>query len=320
MVLFKVCHLILDLYGINMIYKDLFEVYEALLNKTELPKTPVQFEELIKKDLSKKHDTSFMKGNYDYFDQYYASKQTPQYSGISGDNSKIWKKLKKNNHIGMKLFFINCQTQGYLHEINKETVDTIINYCQTNKVSFSNFLFYAMNITCSKVNNFMRYMLPLELMNCRGTMAEKQCAGTKAQSIACHVEVDKNKTFKENLDKFCSDQMQLYRHVGCSDFDVQKLLHKNFKFSWLENPYGIAFSFIPFAKPEHLDFMVYSNGKCALPAYIGLLYDLNKGNIQVAYDCQTKIINEQDVKNYHNELLNVLNKILENPEIKVEEI
>ena len=34
MVFLKVCHLILDLYGINFIFKDLFEVYNSLLNKT----------------------------------------------------------------------------------------------------------------------------------------------------------------------------------------------------------------------------------------------------------------------------------------------
>lgn len=37
MILLKVCHLILDIYGINMIFKDLFEVYEALISNSPLP-------------------------------------------------------------------------------------------------------------------------------------------------------------------------------------------------------------------------------------------------------------------------------------------
>ena len=66
--------------------------------------------------------------------------------------------------------------------------------------------------------------------------------------------------------------------------------------------------------------MIYSNEKCALPAYIGVLYDLNKQTMQIAYDVQTKITTEEDVIAFHNRLTNILSQIIENPEILLKDI
>ena len=47
MVLMKVCHLVLDIYGINIIYKDLLDVYKAIKNGEDLPAAPVQFDDCL---------------------------------------------------------------------------------------------------------------------------------------------------------------------------------------------------------------------------------------------------------------------------------
>ena len=320
MVLIKVCHLVLDLYGINIIFKDLFEVYNALLNNTKLPEMPVQFETLVEKDVQKKNDEKFMKSNYEFYDNYFKTREEPYYAGLGGDNSKIWLKQKAKGHKAMKIFLVNCDTKGYCHELNKNTVTKLINFCSQNKYSPANFLFYAMNICCSKINNNLKTMLPIELCNCRGLNQEKKCAGTKAQSAACHVELNFEQSFENGLKQFIKDQMILYRHLGCSDTDIQTLLHKNYSYGLLEIYYGIAFSFVPFMMPEGLEFNIYSNEKCALPAYLGVLYDLNKQEMQIAYDVQTKIVTEQDVHNYHQRLTNILDQVIDNPQILIKDI
>ena len=320
MVLLKVCHLILDLYGINIIFKDLFEVYDALLNNHELPEKPVQFETLVKKDVLKKSDEKFMKSNYEFYDNYFKEREEPYYAGISGDNSEIWRKQKAKGRKAMKIFLVNCDTKGYCHNFDKELVKKTLEFCDHNKYSPAHLLFFAMNICTSKINNNMKTMLPIELCNCRGTMQEKKCAGTKAQSAACHVELNFEESFTEGLTQFIKDQMVLYRHLGCSDTDIQTLLHKNYSYGLLEIYYGIAFSFVPFMMPEGLDFMIYSNEKCALPAYIGVLYDINKQEMQIAYDVQTKIITEEDVTSFHKKLTEIINQILDNPQILLKDI
>ena len=320
MVLMKVCHLVLDVYGINIIYKDLFDVYNALKEGKELPPAPTSFEEMIKADLKKKHDPDYNKKNLEFFTDYFKTRENPYYAGVHGEENPIWQKqLKKGRH-AMKLFLFNNQTQGYAHDINKELVDKVMAYCAETKQSPANYLFYALSITASKMNGNIKNMLPMELCNCRGTVSTKKGAGTKAQSVLCYTTVEQEKTFKESFDKFSNDQNILYRHIGFRDMDVQKLLHEIYKSSFLEIYYGIAFSFIPVMFPEGSKFMVYSNGSGALPCYIAQLYDVKEGNIKMAYDAQTKIINEEDIKVFHNNYLSVLEQVTANPDIRIEDI
>jgi len=320
MVLLKVCHLILDLYGINIIFKDLFDVYDALLNNKQLPEKPVQFETLIQNDLKKKNDEVFKKNNLNFYDNYFKTTERPCYAGIAGDNSKIWLKQKAKGKIGTKMFIVNCNTKGFCHNLDKEVVNGVIDYCSKTKVSPSHFIFYAMNLCCSKINHNTPVILHLGLSNCRGTTQEKKCAGTKAQSSACNVKFNFDQPFETELNAFVKNQMLLYRHLGCSDTDMQMLLYKNYKYSFLESIYGICFSFVPFDIPEGLELMIYSNEKCALPAYIAVLYDLTKQEMKIAYDVQTKITTEEDVKSYHDYLTNIIKQILNNPNILLKDI
>ena len=60
----KFCHLVLDVYGINIIYKDLFDCYNAIKDGKELPEAPTSFEKMIQYDLKKKFDDSYINQSY----------------------------------------------------------------------------------------------------------------------------------------------------------------------------------------------------------------------------------------------------------------
>lgn len=320
MIFMKVAHFVLDVYGINMIYKDLMDVYKALKNRIELPECPTSFEEMVKADLKKKHDKAYNEKNKEFFNEYFSNRENPYYAGIHGENNKIWQKQLKRKRHAMKLFLFQNKTVGYAHDINKELVDKVMAYCQETKQSPANFLFYTLSITASKMNGNVKNMLPMELCNCRGTVQTKKGAGTKAQSVLCYTTIDYEKTFKENFDKFCDDQNALYRHIGFSDLEVQSILHDTYHSGYLEIYYGIAFSFIPMMLPKGMSFMVYSNGHGALPCYIAQLYHLDGGNITMAYDAQEKIISKEDVATFHNNYLKVLETVTNNPEINLNDV
>ena len=320
LIVLRVCHLALDVYGINIIYKDLLDVYAALKDGKELPAAPTSFEEMIKADLKKKNDESYNKKNEEFFREYFSTRENPYYAGVHGENNPIWQKqLKKGRH-AMKLFLFANKTQGYAHMIDKDLTTKVMNYCQEVKQTPANLLFFVASITASKMNGNIKHMLPMELCNCRGTVATKKGAGTKAQSVLCYTTVEHDNSFVENFEKFCADQNALYRHVGFSDMEVQKMLHEYYKSSFLEVYYGIAYSFIPMMMPKGSHFMVRSNGHGALPCYIAQLYRVEEGDIVMAYDCQTKIISEKDCETFHKNYLTVLKAIIENPNIKINEI
>ena len=320
MVFFKVCHMILDMYGINIIYSDLFAVYNALKNGTELPEAPGSFEEVVKNDNVKKSDPAWAKKNYEYFKNLLESREIPYYAGIHGMDQPLWqKRVAKGNH-SMKLFFIKNNTKGYMKLIDKETVDKVFKYCESVKQTPTNFLSYTMAITCSIMNNYTKNMSPLQLFNCRGTMKEKKCAGIKVQSLCTYTTVEKEKSFIDNFNAFNELHGEMQRHIGIKDMEFEMLRNKTYHTSLLNSYYSFTYSFIPFKLPEGMEFQIYSNGKCALPCYVAQLYDVDAGHINMAYDAWTEIINDKHVDVYHENYLKVINAVIDNPEIKIEDI
>ena len=320
MVLFKLCHLILDVYGINVIYKDLFEVYDALKNNKELPAAPGSFEEIVKKDLIRKNDKVLYEKHREFFTNLLNNRPEPYYSGLHGSNHKLWQKRLAKKNRTMKMFFIKNDTEGFAHPINSETTKRVMQYCKDTGVSPANFLMYTCNLTTSIMNDKIENILPLELSNCRGTITEKKCAGTKVQSIGCYTTFDYNKSFIDNFKAYCDQQVQIYKHIGFADMDFEMLVHKTYNSSFLGTYYSVTYSFIPFTCPAGTEFRVYSNGKCALPAYIAQLYDVDKNEITMVYDIQTQIMNGQDVEKFHNNYLKVINLVIDNPEISLNDI
>ena len=320
MVFFKVCHLILDVYGINVIYRDLLAIYNALKDGTELPEAPASFEEVIKKDIEKSRNQNLYDKHYDFFNNLLTDNPEPFYAGIHGPNNKIWQKKLASHHRGMQMFFIQNDTQAYRHKIDRDTVDKVLVYCRNNRCSPANLLFYACSVTQAIMNGNVRNLLPLALYNCRVSAQEKNCAGSKVQSGACYTRINYALSFEENLQNFSSDQMKLYRHVNFPDRDFETLLHQTYRSSLLETYYSLTYSLVPFDIPDGVEFDMYTNGKGALPSYVIQFLNAKTNDIDMAYDVQTKIISEEDVRIFHNCYVNVLKQVLDNPQIKVSEI
>lgn len=320
MVFLKVCHMVLDMYGISNIYKDLFEVYDALKNGTELPELPASFEEIVKKDLEKKRNEISHQKHKEFFKEYLGQRDEPYYAGISANNCEIWNKREAKNKRAMKMFFIQNDTIGYAHPMNKELTARIMDYCTKTQQSPASFLFYTLSMCASKVNKNAPNMLPLELCNCRATAAERKCAGSKVQSLGCYTNVDQNKTFEENFAAHIENHNNLFRHISFPDQDFEVLMHKVYGSSVFSTYYSVTYSFIPYMLDDDKDFQIYSNGKCALPAYIAHLYNAKSGEMVMVYDVQSKIISEQDVATFHKKYEKVIEAVLDNPQIMIKDI
>ena len=97
MIFLKVCHYIFDIYGLNLFVNDMFSIYEALINGTELPKAPKKFEDMLKKDLEVKYDPETKKGHYDYFNNLLSSNPEPYYAGFDCMTNKYVIKARRKN-------------------------------------------------------------------------------------------------------------------------------------------------------------------------------------------------------------------------------
>lgn len=320
MLFFKVCHFIFDIYGLNFFINDLFSVYDALSSGEPLPKEPKKFEDLLKKDLETKYDAETKKAHYEYFSNLFASNPEPYYAGFDGMTNKYVIKARSKNQRPVKMFFIKNDTKIYGHKIEKEQVDKLNLFARENNTTIASLLLYLYSVTQSRMNDDAEFLLPLELCNVRDTLLSRKCAGTKVQSLNVLTKVDKDLSFKQNLDFFVKEQGENYRHIGMSDMEHQVLLHKIYKTSMMTTYYSLAYSFIPIETREGVKVNFYSNGKCALPCYTALLYDYKNSEIMVGYDCQIKLMSEQNVEKFHQNLIKCIDQALDNPDMLVKDI
>lgn len=324
MVFIKVCHYIMDTYGIIIFLKDLFDVYNSLKNGSELPPELKKFEDVVKKDVVRKNDKELDKKNEQFFTEYYKDKTEPYYAGVPGLTTKRAKRRFEKRT--MDMFFVHNQTKGYMKDIDNVLTTKIMSYCMEHKVTPANLLFFASSVCQSKMNNNVENMLQLELCNCRATALERGCSGTKVQSLGCYIHLDHEKTISENFKIFCENQNTFYRYLGYSDFEFQALTHRTWKSSPIKTYYPISFSFVPMAKPKGVEFQVYSNGKFALPCYFGILYDTVSNTMKVIYDAQIKLIKDEHIdifqENFEATVLQIIendNKLLKEIKIKLGE-
>ncbi len=320
MIFFKICHLVTDLYGINVLYMDFINVYNALKNGEELPPAPESFEEIIKKDIEKKSKSNSAQKHLEYFTDLLTNNPEPFYAGIHGPDNPIWQKQLKKHHRSMPIFLVRNSTKTYRHKIGSDLIEKALTYCQNNRCSPANLLFYASSVTSAKLNGNLKNIIPIGLYHCRSSVQEKRCAGPIVQSAACYTKIDYTRSFEENLKEFTVAQSGLYRHVKFKDRDFEELMHNVYRSSPLRIYYSIAYSLLPIDMPEGVEFNLYTNGNCALPAYVIQVLNSKAKEVDMAYDVQTKITGEEDVSNFHTYYLNVLKQVLDDPTIKVSDI
>ena len=320
MVFLKICHLVTDLYGIHVLYTDLLSVYQALKKGEPLPPAPESFEEILKKDMEKNANSNMQEKHLEYFTNLLTNNPEPFYAGIHGPNNPIWQKQLKKHHRSMPIFLVHNTTRTYRHKIGKDLVEKMLTYCQDIGCSPANLLFYASSVASAILNGNLRNLMPVGLYNCRNTAQEKRCAGPKVQSAGCYTKIDYTLSFEENLKAFLIAQNGLYRHIKFKDRDFESLMHSIYRTSPLLIYYSIAYSLLPIDMPEGVEFDLYTNGNCALPAYVIQVLNAKTKEIDMAYDVQTKTTSEEDVKNFHTYYLNVLSQVLDDPGIKVADI
>ena len=320
MILFKVSHYVADQYGIGVLVNDLFSVYEALKNGSELPPAPGSFEEVLKKDLEYKDNSEAVEKDKAFFHEYYEGKEHPVYCGIHGNNSERWHKLKKKGNFSLPYLFVKCDTTGYKLTIPAALSEKAFAWCEENKITPSAFFFNAFCITASLVNNKEKIQAPLMLLDCRGTMAERKAAGTKVQSLSIYVKIDYDKSFNENIAEEYAAQNQLFRHTKLTYLEVEALQHKLWGHSMLSQITNFCYSFIPFSTPKGVTMQVLSNGKGALATYVALMLDVNTNVISVVYDIQDKMTTAGQLMEFHNAYLQTIEAVLNRPTEKLSDI
>lgn len=320
-VFFKISHYVADTYAIGLLVKDLFVIYNALLNGTEIPEASGSFEEVLKKDMTYKDNQEATDKDEEFFKEYFHKHpEHPLYCGIHGDSSDRWLKYKNKGCFYLPYLFVKCDTEGYKLCIPPSVTEKATAWCEKNSITMSAFFFYTCSIAASLINNKEKYQAPLMLLDCRGTVAERKAGGTKVQSLSIYTTVDYDKTFNENIALAYADQNQLFRHTKLSYLKCEKIQHDLWKYPMTSQVINFCYSYIPFDSPDGVTLQILSNGKGSLVTYMALMHNVKTGMIDVAYDIQTKMVTPAQLMDFHNLYISVIERVLAEPDRQLSQL
>ena len=322
MVFIKISHYVADTYGIGILVNDLSGIYNALSNSTELPPAPGSFEEVIRKDNEYRANAEATEKDRSFFQEYYGKThaERPIYCGIHGDGSDRWLKYKKKGDISLPYLFIKCDTKGYRFVIPAAITLRAEQWCKENEITMNTFFFYAYAIGCSLINGRAPRQAPLELMNCRATVADRKAAGTKVQSLSVCTNVDYAKSFNENIAPLFAELTEMYRHTRLTYLEMEAMQHKTWNYSMISQVINYCFSYIPIKNPKGVRLQVWSNGKGALVTYLAMMHDVDTNEITMNYDIQTKMVTPEQLIEFQNLFIHVVETVLDKPATPLGEI
>lgn len=322
MVFIKISHYVADTYGIGVLVNDLSAIYNALSSGSELPPAPGSFEEVIRKDNEYRANTEATEKDRSFFEEYYGKThaERPLYCGIHGDGSDRWLKYKKKGDISLPYLFIKCDTEGYRFVIPAAITLRAEQWCKENEITMNTFFFYAYAVACSLINGRAPRQAPLELMNCRATVADRKAAGTKVQSLSVCTNVDYAKSFNENIAPLFAELTEMYRHTRLTYLEMEAMQHKTWNYSMLSQVINYCFSYIPIKNPKGVHLQVWSNGKGALVTYLAMMHDVDTNEITMNYDIQTKMVTPVQLIEFQNLYIHVIETVLDKPATPLGEI
>lgn len=321
-IFFKVSHFVADDFAIGVIVSDLFAVYDAMVAGKEMPAMPSRFEDVLKKDNDFLDNDEAKQRDRDFFNNYFNEHKAdaPHFCPVQGNNSGLWLKQRRKGKIAIQYLFVKCDTEGYKFDIPVCLVDKALEWCEKTQIPPATFFYYTFSLATSLLNDKYPYLLPLMLLNSRATNTERHCGGTKVQAISIYTAVDYSKSFNENIAKLFADQNEFYRHTKLSYLETEALVHKTWNFSMLSQLYPFCFSFIPTVSPDGVKLMLHSNGKGALTTYVAIMMDINTHAMTIVYDQQTEMGKPQDLVEFNNKLISVIEKVLARPDEKLETV
>lgn len=316
-------HIIMDSWGVTVFYKDLFEVYEALLEGSDMPKPLSSYEKLLQKELDYPNTPRF-KSDLDFWKSEIDTDE-PIYTDINGSGflESYRKKKKKPELRYVSNVGIFYKSGMLMYLLPKEIVEKAEKYCIDNQLSLQHMFFLAYRSYLSKVNNREKDILINASAARRGTLEEKNCGGSRVNAINFRSILDENTTFKEGLEIMKEKQTSYYRHIDFDYVEITKMLKKRHGIGLVGGYCSSMLTYQP-VKTVSGDAPVYTNwyDNAGYPSilYLTVMDGDGTGALKCYYQYRRKRVSEDTIKNLHNYLCSFFTAGIENDRITIGEL
>lgn len=296
-------HIMMDSWAVTVFYKDLFEVYEALLTHSDMPKPIVSYEKLMQRDLDYPNTPKY-KSDYEFWKNDVDTGE-PIYTDVNGSIYLEEYRRKKKNPALRSASNLNLlgKSANLMLLFPREIVEKATKYCSDNGFSMQHLFFLAYRSYLSKVNNREKDVLFYISIARRGTLEEKNSGGTRVHAIHFRTILEENTTFREAIVKIGARQSALYRHADFSFMDILKLYEERYKISQIESYCGAMFTFQPLNTTSSDGSATYTNwydnGSFSGIIYLTVMDGDGTGALKCYYQHRIKRISEDTIKKLH---------------------
>lgn len=296
-------HIICDAWATSLIITRIMTIYQNLLNNLS-PTEGINFESYV---------------NYIISEELYVNSQ----------------KFKKSKEFWLNTFNSNfsysylssnvsnyCAADRATYSIEKNLSQKLNDFCEVNSISLPLLLISAIGIYLAKINNNSCATIGLPILN-RTNFKEKNSIGAFISTIPFKINIDYNKSYLNFILDLKKDYFNILRNQKYPYTAILGDLRKTTNIS--KSLYDISFSYQNARDNNKLSSINYTTGwvfnGCVSNNMDIHIYDMdNTGDLSMLFDYRKDLFKASDVEEIYNNLINILNQIISNPNILLKNI
>lgn len=206
-------------------------------------------------------------------------------------------------------------------QLPSNLANKINTFCTEHRISLFNLFLGMYCIYLNKTTNLDNIVFGSPILN-RKNIKEKETMGMFINTLPFNIIVENSIKFSDFIKNISVQELNIFRHQKYPYMHLLKYIRK--KFNTSESLYNFILSYqnsnIGFDKNKIDYSRIWSfNGYILEPLNIHIC-DMDDNKVSVYYDYQIQAFSEKEITVLHNHILNMLEQVLENPDIIIKNI
>lgn len=322
-------HRLIDSCGLVVMINDLMQLYTHYRFGSEYPDDLADFEEVLKKDLSKANGEKRFAKDKKFWDDQLDALGEPLYSDIQGPS--VLEEARKL-HGNEKLRAADIELENLFVEVKDyclepEPTRNLIDFCMNHQISMTNLLLLGIRTYLSKVNNGQEDITIENFISRRSTHDEWTSGGSRTIMFPCRTVISADTEFLAAAYEIQNMQNRIYMHSNYDPALIKEEMRKRYKTPEntvyescyltyqpmpvkMDNPHLVNIQ-------QHAKW--FANGAATKKMYLTVSHTGN-GGMNFSFHYQTAHLNEHDMELLYYYMMRILFKGIAEPDMSIGEI
>lgn len=320
-------HMIMDFAAAFTFFKDLLAVYDALKNKTSMPKPLSKYEDIVANEQNNPQLEEKIKRDTEELDEWTAKDRKPFYNAINGTRVlDMQRRLLHDKNMTMPHIYLPVfdSTNLVKCKLSEEDSRKITAFVDENNISAEWLIQAGFRIYLSKINGNSNDTLFWVLCPRRRTVKEKRCGGTLASPMPWREIFDVDKSFIDTLFGLGESQAFLFRKSDVPFTAIRESERMRYSLSLMQTANSMMFSYLPsnesaFGEREY-KFTAYNFGHYVMPVYALAMKEASSGRYVFSYIHRTFLTKDEEVYRFNDGVVRTILAGIENPQKTIGEL